>query len=238
MPYVIGGHNQRIAWGFTNVGPTVADAFIENFNDKEGAYQTPQGWRQPEHREEVIHIKGQPDVNVDVRITRHGPIISELLPGETRQIALRWTLYDGLHMPFFDVDSAQNWDDFRKAFSQLDAPGQNVVYADVDGNIGYHTTGRVPIRAAGDGSLPVSGADDAHEWTGYIPFEKLPSIYNRNGQRTNHAGRLSLFGQHRVGSAVANGSHLPRAGIRGKVFARGHAGAGERCSLGKRSVRC
>jgi penicillin amidase len=178
MPYVIVGHNQRIAWGFTNVGPTVADAFIENFNDKEGAYQTPQGWRQPEHREEVIHIKGQPDVNVDVRITRHGPIISELLPGETRQIALRWTLYDGLHMPFFDVDSAQNWDDFRKAFSQLDAPGQNVVYADVDGNIGYHTTGRVPIRAAGDGSLPVSGADDAHEWTGYIPFEKLPSIYN------------------------------------------------------------
>ena len=81
-------------------------------------------------------------------------------------------------MPFFDVDTAQNWDDFRKAFSQLDAPGQNVVYADVDGNIGYQTTGRVPIRAAGDGSLPVSGADNAHEWTGYIPFDKLPSIYN------------------------------------------------------------
>ena len=179
MPYVIVGHNQRIAWGFTNVGPTVADAFVENFN-AQGAYQTPQGWQQPEHREEVIHVKGKPqvDVTVDVKITRHGPIVTELIPGETRQIALRWTLYDGLHMPFFDVDSAQNWEDFRKAFSQLDAPGQNVVYADVDGNIGYHTTGRVPIRASGDGSLPVSGADDAHEWTGYIPFDKLPSIYN------------------------------------------------------------
>jgi penicillin amidase len=81
-------------------------------------------------------------------------------------------------MPFFDVDTAQNWEDFRKAFSQLDAPGQNVVYADVDGNIGYQTTGRVPIRAAGDGGLPVSGADDAHEWKSFIPFEKLPSIYN------------------------------------------------------------
>ena len=177
MPYVIVGHNQRIAWGFTNVGPTVADAFIENFN-AQGAYQTPQGWQQPAHREEVIHVKGQPDVTLDIKITRHGPIVSELIPGETRQIALRWTLYDGLHMPFFDVDSAQNWEDFRKAFSQLDAPGQNVVYADADGNIGYQTTGRVPIRASGDGSLPVSGADDAHEWTGYVPFDKLPSIYN------------------------------------------------------------
>jgi penicillin amidase len=177
MPYVIVGHNQRIAWGFTNVGPTVADAFIENFN-AQGAYQTPQGWQQPEHRAEVIHIKGAPDVTVDVKITRHGPIITELLPGETRQIALRWTLYDGLHVPFFDVNTAQNWEEFRKAFSQLDAPGQNVVYADVDGNIGYQTTGRVPIRVAGDGSLPVSGADDAHEWKSYIPFEKLPSIYN------------------------------------------------------------
>jgi penicillin G amidase len=176
MPYVIVGHNRRIAWGFTNVGPTVADAFIENFNGQ-GTYQTPQGWEQPEHRAEVIHIKDKSDVTVDVKTTRHGPIVTDLLPGETRQIALRWTLYDGLRMPFFDVDTAQNWEEFRKAFSQLDAPGQNVVYADVDGNIGYQTTGRVPIRA-GDGSLPVSGADDAHEWTSYIPFDKLPSIYN------------------------------------------------------------
>ncbi|HVI07860.1 MAG TPA: penicillin acylase family protein [Candidatus Binatia bacterium] len=177
LPFVIVGHNQRVAWGFTNVGPTVTDAFIENFNPQ-GEYQTPKGWQQPDHRMEVIHVKGEPDVNLDVRITRHGPIVSELIPGETRQIALRWTLYDGLHVPFFDVDSAQNWDEFQKAFSQLDAPGQNVVYADVDGNIGYHTTGRVPIRASGDGSLPASGADDAHEWTSFIPFDKLPTIYN------------------------------------------------------------
>ncbi len=177
MPYVIVGHNQRIAWGFTNVGPTVTDVYIENFN-AQGAYQTPGGWAQPEHRAEVIHVKGKPDVNVDVRITRHGPIVTEIVSGETRPLALRWTLYDSLHIPFLDVNEAQNWQDFRRAFSQLDAPGQNVVFADVDGNIGYQTTGKVPIRAAGDGSLPVSGADNAHEWTSYIPFEKLPSIYN------------------------------------------------------------
>jgi len=177
MPYVIVGHNQRIAWGFTNVGPTVTDVFIENFN-AQGKYQTPKGWMEPEHRTEVIHVKGAPDVTLDVKITRHGPIITDLVPGESRPLALRWTLYDGLHIPFFDVNLAQNWDEFQKAFSQLDAPGQNVVYADVDGNIGYHATGKVPIRAAGDGSLPVSGTDDAHEWTSYIPFDKLPSIYN------------------------------------------------------------
>ena len=177
MPYVVVGHNQRIAWGFTNIGPTVTDVFVENFNPQ-GAYQTPKGWSQPEHRLEVIHVKGKPDVTVDVKITRHGPIITALVPGETRPLALRWTLYDGLRIPFFDVDSAQNWEEFKKAFSQLDAPGQNVVYADVDGNIGYHATGKVPIRAAGDGSLPVSGADDAHEWTSYIPFDKLPNVYN------------------------------------------------------------
>jgi len=177
MPYVIVGHNQRIAWGFTNVGPTVTDLYIENFNS-EGAYQTPAGWVQPDHRVEVIHVKGKPDTTVNVTITRHGPVITELVPGETRPLALRWTLYDGLHIPFFDLDTAQNWEQFRHALSLLDAPGQNVVYADVDGNIGYQTTGRVPIRAAGDGSLPVNGADNGHEWTSYIPFEKLPSIYN------------------------------------------------------------
>jgi penicillin amidase len=177
MPYVIVGHNQRIAWGFTNVGPAVTDVYIENFNSQ-GQYQTPQGWTQPEHRAEIIHVKNKADVTVDVQITRHGPIITELVPGETRPLALRWTLYDGLHIPFFDVNAAQNWDEFQHAFSLLDAPGQNVVYADIDGNIGYHATGKVPIRAAGDGSLPVSGSDNTHEWTGYIPFEKLPNIYN------------------------------------------------------------
>jgi len=191
MPYVIVGHNQRIAWGFTNVGPTVTDVYIENFN-AQGAYQTPSGWLQPEHRTEVIHVKGRPDMNLDVKITRHGPIITDLVPGETRPLALRWTLYDGLRIPFFDVNAAQNWDEFCHAFSQLDAPGQNVVYADVDGNIGYHTTGKVPIRAVGDGSLPVNGGDNAHEWTSFIPFEKLPSIYNPpSGVIATANGRIS-----------------------------------------------
>src|ERR1022692_2309605 len=177
MPYVIVGHNQRIAWGFTNIGPTVEDAYIETFN-ADGQYLTPAGWKTPEHRKEVIRVKGKADVVVDVVLTRHGPIVSSLVPGETRQIALRWTLYDGIHNPFLEVDSAQNWEQFRQAFSAFDAPAQNVVYADVDGNIGYEATGKIPIRASGDGSLPEHGGDNAHEWTSYIPFDKLPSVLN------------------------------------------------------------
>jgi penicillin G amidase len=194
VPYVVVGHNQRIAWGFTNVGPTVEDAFIETFN-ADGQYLTPDGWKEPEHRREVIHLKGKPDVIVDVTLTRHGPIVSELSPGETRKIALRWTLYDGIRNPFFDLNSAQDWDQFRHAFSEFDAPGQNVVYADVDGNIGYQTTGRIPIRASGDGSLPENGSDNAHEWTSYIPFEKLPSIFNPpSGILASANGRITPDG--------------------------------------------
>lgn len=193
VPFVVVGHNQRIGWGFTNVGPTVEDDYTEEFNDQ-GQYKAPAPqtratshaskdhpsteWRDPQHRQEIIHVKGKPDVTLEVVTTRHGPIITELIPGETRKIALRWTLYDGMGMTLFDVDSAQNWDEFRKAFSMFAAPGQNVMYADVDGNIGYQATGRVPIRAAGDGSLPVSGSDDAHEWKGFIPFDEMPHVYD------------------------------------------------------------
>ncbi|MGA7381308.1 MAG: penicillin acylase family protein [Terriglobales bacterium] len=176
-PYVIVGHNQRVAWGFTNVGPTIEDVYIETFNEN-GQYLTPEGWRSPEQRHEVIHVKGRPEVALDVAVTRHGPIITELVPGETRKLALRWTLYDGVRNPFFAADSAQNWEQFVRGFSEFDAPGQNVVYADVDGNIGYHATGKIPMRASGDGSLPENGSDNAHEWTGYIPFDKLPSVFN------------------------------------------------------------
>ena len=196
VPFVIVGHNQRIGWGFTNVGPTVEDDYIEEFNEQ-GRYKVPVAptkgaahrskerpsfeWHEPEHRQEIIHVKDKPDVTLDVVTTRHGPIITELIPGETRKIALRWTLYDGMGLMFIDVDRARNWDEFRQAFSKFVAPGQNVVYADVDGNIGYQATGRVPIRAAGDGSLPVSGSDDAHEWIGSIPFDEMPHVYDPPG---------------------------------------------------------
>jgi penicillin amidase len=181
-PFVIVGHNRRIAWGFTNLGPDVEDIFIETFNSR-GEYLTPAGWKQPERRREVIRVRGGRDISFDVLTTRHGPIATELMPGETRPIALKWTAYEaeGLTFPFGNVDSARNWEEFRRAFSRFRTPGQNVVYADVDGHIGYQMTGAIPIRASGDGALPVPGQDDAHEWTGYIPYDELPHVFDPPG---------------------------------------------------------
>ncbi|HEY7405629.1 MAG TPA: penicillin acylase family protein [Candidatus Angelobacter sp.] len=179
LPFISVGHNQRIAWGFTNLNPDVQDLFIENFNAA-GEYQTPTGWQKPEIDHQTIHVKGQPDVSLDVVVTRHGPVITSLFPGETRRLALGWLVYDphAISVPLFDLNAAQNWDEFRKALSVFATPSQNVVYADIDGNIGYQPMGFVPIRASGDGTVPVPGADGKHDWLGYIPFDKLPSLYN------------------------------------------------------------
>jgi penicillin amidase len=197
MPMVIVGHNQRIAWGFTNIGPTVQDLYIEKFNDK-GEYETPEGWKTPETRREVIRVKGAAgakDVPLNIVVTRHGPIVTSLFPQEKRPLALKWSIYDpeGMTFPFFDVDAAQNWDEFTRAFSTFGSPAQNVVYADVDGHIGYHATGKIPLRASGDGSAPVPGNDNAHEWTGYIPFDQLPSVYDPpSGILATANGRITM----------------------------------------------
>jgi penicillin G amidase len=196
VPFVIAGHNRYIAWGFTNLGPNVEDLYVEKFNDK-GEYLTPQGWARAERRKEIIRVKGRPEVNVDVELTRHGPIISDIIPGEKRKLALKWIIYDpqAWRAPFFAVDSAKNWQEFRTAFSQFGAPGQNVVYADVEGHIGYQAAGMIPIRAAGDGSIPVPGEDDSHEWTGYVPFEQLPSVYDpASGIIATANGRITPAG--------------------------------------------
>lgn len=182
LPLVLVGHNRRIAWGFTNLGPAVTDLYLEAF-DKNGQYETPEGSRSPEHRHELIKVKGQADVALDVTITRHGPIVTGLLPGETRPLALKWTLWDpnlltGTLQCIREFDLARNWEDFRRAASHFGGPGQNVVYADVDGHIGYQATGWIPLRAAGDATKPVPGNVETYEWTGYVPFDSMPSVFD------------------------------------------------------------
>ena len=180
VPFVIAGHNQRIAWGITNLGADVENVFIENFN-AQGQYQTPSGWQQPERRHETIRVKGGRDVELDVTVTRHGPIISGLLKNEERMLALQSVDWDPQHpmsFPFFDINAAMNWQQFTDALARFPTPAENFVYADVDGHIGYHANGLIPIRAVPDETLPVNGADDSHAWTGYVPFDKLPSVYD------------------------------------------------------------
>ncbi|HET6976152.1 MAG TPA: penicillin acylase family protein [Pyrinomonadaceae bacterium] len=185
LPGVILGHNERIAWGFTNVGPDVQDLYIEKFNpDNPKQYQTPSGWQDAVIRHEEIKVRkgiGSPEhdiVNYDVTVTRHGPIIFE---GDGKRYALRWTALDPTkNNPDSTqaLNRARNWKEFNTALETFTAPTQNIVYADVDGHIGYHAAGVVPIRKSGDGSVPYDGSTDAGEWTSYIPVSKLPTLYD------------------------------------------------------------
>jgi len=183
LPGVVIGHNGRIAWGFTNLGPDVTDLYLEKVTGSTYEYK---GERLPlQTRVEEIKVAGGDPVRITVRSTRHGPLISDVLKdaetaGRGMAVALRWTALEP--RPVADaivaMNTAQNWEQFRAAAAKLEVPAQNLVYADVDGNIGYQAPGRIPVRAKGDGTWPVPGWTGEHEWEGYIPFEELPSVYN------------------------------------------------------------
>lgn len=176
MPFVIVGHNAHIAWGFTDLYADVQDVYVEQTQGD--LYRTPDGWRPFQYVREVIPVRWGRDVVLNVRRTVHGPVISPLLPHEKRVLALRWTIYDpaAVSIPFYQVDSAANWEQFRAAFALFGGPPQNVVYADTEGHIGYQAVGRVPLRPNGLCGVPITGGD--HEWQGYIPFAQMPSIYD------------------------------------------------------------
>jgi penicillin amidase len=193
-PGVIIGHNDRIAWGFTNVGPDVQDLYIEKINpNNPHQYEFNGEWVSMEIVEETIRVAGADPVPLEVRYTRHGPIISDTygpledldqesgldLP-QPYALALRWTALDpsSIFLAVLEINRAQNWDEFRRAAEKFQVPSQNMVYADVDGNIGYQMPGSIPVRENGDGTLPVPGWTGDYEWTGFIPFDELPSLFN------------------------------------------------------------
>lgn len=162
VPFLIVGHNEHIAWGFTNLGADVQDVYMEHLrgSGNTAEYQTPDlAWRPVLHQTETIHVRGKPDVTLDVQSTLHGgvptPIISPLLPSEKRALSLRWAIYDPttLSAPLFDIASATDWPSFLAAFSRFGGPAQNVVYADDQGHIGYHAFGQIPIRAIGENQV-------------------------------------------------------------------------------------
>jgi penicillin amidase len=177
-PMVIIGHNDRIAWGFTNNGASVQDLYVETFNPASpGEYRVHGAWIKAQVFDETIHVKGQSDEQLKVMVTRHGPIVRR--EGD-KAYALRWTATEpgGLANSYNWMGKARNWNEFRNTMKQVWGPGQNAVYADVDGNIGYIMAARVPLRKKGHGEMPVPGDTDDYEWTGYIPFDQLPQAFN------------------------------------------------------------
>jgi penicillin amidase len=177
-PMVIIGHNERIAWGFTNNGADVQDLYIETFNPASpDEYAVNGAWTKAEIDDETIHAKGQPDEHLRILVTRHGPIVRR--EGD-KGYALRWTATEpgGLANSYGWLGKAHNWKEFRELMKRVWGPGQNAVYADVEGNIGYIMAARVPIRKKSHGEVPVPGDSGEYEWTGYIPFEQLPQALN------------------------------------------------------------
>jgi penicillin amidase len=181
-PGVIIGHNERIAWGVTNAGPDVQDLYLERFDpDDPTRYEFRGQWEQATVVEEVITVKGRrAAVMLPVRITRHGPILNGVVEGLDAFVALRWTALEPgtILSSVLRLDQARNWEEFREALKLWTVPAQNFVYADVDGNIGYQLPGRIPVRAKGNGLLPVPGWTGEYEWIGEIPFDELPSSFN------------------------------------------------------------
>ncbi len=183
IPAMVLGHNGTIAWGFTNTGADTQDLFIERVDPEDpNRYLTPEGPAPFEVREERIQIAGAPPVALTVRVTRHGPVISDLLPdaaafGRDRLVALAWSALteDDLALQaLLAVGKAQNWQQFVAALRDVGAPMQNIHYADTSGHIGFIAPGRVPIRRNGDGRWPVPGWTGEYDWQGWIPFEALP----------------------------------------------------------------
>jgi penicillin G amidase len=182
VPAVIVGHNDRIAWGVTNLQFDVQDLYREQIDPRTGHYLFRGRAEQARLERSAIAIKGAKLAPFDQWVTRHGPVV---LTDEKQNYALQWTAAEpsSFQFPFLDLNRARDWKEFTAAVARFPGPGQNFVYADVDGNIGYHASGRLPIRASGClGDVPVDGAarqeTDDCEWQGFIPFEDLPQSYN------------------------------------------------------------
>lgn len=176
-PGVVVGHNQYLAWGLTNIGDT-QDLFLEERDPENPHRFRYEGeWYDAEVIVEEIAVKGQDEPElVEVIITRNGPLVSNDPP-----LSLRWTAYD-FETSTFDailgMNAASDWDQFRQALFYFTIPVQNVVYADVEGNIGFRTAGLLPIRKAGAGLMPSPGWSADYGWEGYIPMAELPELFN------------------------------------------------------------
>ncbi|MEV8568248.1 penicillin acylase family protein [Streptomyces sp. NPDC051322] len=198
MPGVVIGHNQNIAWGFTNLGADVTDLYLEKVTDTGYLYD---GREKPfTTRKETIKVAGGKSKTIVVRETNNGPLVSDrdtelAKVGETAPVtaaapdrgngyavALKWTaLQPGNAMDaVFELDRAKDWTGFRAAAKDFDVPSQNMIYADTQGNIGYQAPGTIPVRAKGDdGTMPAPGWDSAYAWKkDPIPFDQLPYEYN------------------------------------------------------------
>jgi penicillin amidase len=180
VPFVIAGHNEHVAWGYTALYADVQDLYIEKLDGKGNYYQAPDGaepggWKPLTLDHETIHVRGGKDVLLDVQSTAHGPLLNPLFRREIHPFSLKWTLYDPVlkGLPIYQLNIASSCAEATNALSAWSWPTLNVVYSDDQGHIAYHAVGSLPLRPGGLQGVPIQ--DTAHEWQGYIPFDQMPS---------------------------------------------------------------
>jgi penicillin amidase len=182
MPGVIVGHNAHIAWGLTNALADTQDLYLERLNPVDPRQYEYRGeWLEIKVIREEIAIKDRPEPMVlQVRLTHHGPLLNDVVDGLETPISLRWTGFDSssLFPAVLGLNQSGDWASFRAALADWTAVPQNLAYADTKGNIGYQLAGGIPIRAQGQGSVPVPGWTGEYEWIGQVPFDKLPYALN------------------------------------------------------------
>lgn len=192
IPAVILGRTENFAWSFTNTNPDVQDSYIEQLDPKNpGMYRGPDGYLPFKVRQEIIDIKGEAPLTFIVKETRHGPVISDAYARAHQAIdtnrfalALRWTALDTENQSvagLLDLNRAKDLDSFKETLRKNYAPMQNVVMADIDGNIAYQAAGVAPKRTLRQGLYgvaPAIGWEKQYDWSGYVPFESLPASYN------------------------------------------------------------
>ncbi|HEY1799202.1 MAG TPA: penicillin acylase family protein [Stellaceae bacterium] len=185
-PFVVIGHNDHVAWGFTTSTADIEDVFVEKLDPADPThYLTPTGSAPFETRRETIRVKDKPPVELTVRSTRHGPVLSDILPADAGRpgvvLALQTTYLDAddtTAAMLWGIDRADDWKSFRTALKSFVGPPQNIVYADTSGTIGFMMPGHIPIRKSGNGWMPVPGWTGEYDWMGFIPFDDLPQATN------------------------------------------------------------
>ena len=184
IPMPIIGQNENIAWGFTNSMVDDMDFFIEKINpENENQYLYDDEWKDMKILKETIKLRNNRDTTITIRLTHHGPIITDvhsLLKGENTALSMAWTgnwltkEIDGL----FGLATAKNWNDFSRALKDFGVPGQNIIYADVHGNIGWRPAVFLPIRKEGSSLIPRPGHNSEYDWKGRVPYKEMPYLLN------------------------------------------------------------
>ena len=181
LPGVALGHNDRIAWGFTIVGTDQADLYIEETNPEDpGMYRVGNEWHAMQEVREWVKVRGTKPVEMKLHFTRHGPVIHQD-NSLHRAYALRWVGSEpgaAAYLGSLAVGRANNWKEFRERMATWKMPSENMVYADVDGNIGWVAAALTPVRTRGNGLVPVPGAKGEFEWKRFLNVDELPQLFN------------------------------------------------------------